>query len=115
MRWEPECHQAGTIAHLSTIAAGLIPFTRDALTAGVDPIKYYQYRGAGLPVLSTRFGEMARRNEADDTFFLDRSEPLASVITRALAHRLEPAAVEAFRTANTWQARLTAARICSPQ
>src|SRR5690606_32253371 len=46
MHWEPPCLQAGSVTHLSSIAAGLIPFTRDPLTAGVDPIKYYQYRGA---------------------------------------------------------------------
>lgn len=38
--------------------AGLIPFVRNALTASVDPVKYYEYRASGLPVLSTLFGEM---------------------------------------------------------
>lgn len=114
VQWLPECHQADTIAHLSTFAAGLIPFTHDPLTAGVDPIKYYQYRGAGLPVLSTSFGEMTIRTEADDTFFVDRAEPLEQVLQRALSYRPDPARIPAFRAVNTWQARLAEARVLNP-
>ncbi len=45
--------------------AGLIPFVRNALTASVDPVKYYEYRAGGLPVLSTLFGEMPFHAQAD--------------------------------------------------
>ena len=38
--------------------AGLIPFVRNTLTDSVDPVKYYEYRACGLPVISTMFGEM---------------------------------------------------------
>lgn len=44
---------------------GLIPFKESALTEAVDPIKFYEYRAAGLPVLSTPFGDMRPRTEAD--------------------------------------------------
>lgn len=46
--------------------AGLIPFVRNTLTASVDPVKYYEYRASGLPVLSTMFGEMPAHAQGDD-------------------------------------------------
>ena len=107
--------RADTVSFLSSFSVGLIPFTRDALTLGVDPIKYYQYRGAGLPVLSTSFGDMVERTEADDTFFLDPDGDLAAPIQAALSRRPDAAAVAAFRVGNTWAARFTDARILSPQ
>ncbi len=42
---------------------GLIPFKQNALTAAVDPIKYYEYRALALPVISTDFGEMHERGD----------------------------------------------------
>ena len=48
-------------AHLNRFTAGLIPFRINRVTASVDPIKYYDYRAFGLPVLSTNFGEMGYR------------------------------------------------------
>ena len=45
--------------------AGLIPFVRNALTASVDPVKYYEYRSCGLPVLTTLFGEMPHHAVTD--------------------------------------------------
>jgi glycosyltransferase involved in cell wall biosynthesis len=44
---------------------GLIPFEQSALTEAVDPIKFYEYRAAGLPVLSTAFGDMRGRGQED--------------------------------------------------
>lgn len=46
-------------AFLAEIDVGLIPFKRNEITHYVDPIKYYEYRSNGLPVLSTPFGEMS--------------------------------------------------------
>jgi hypothetical protein len=46
--------------------AGLIPFARNALTDSVDPVKYYEYRSCGLPVLTTLFGEMPHHAFSDD-------------------------------------------------
>lgn len=40
---------------------GLIPFKLNELTASVDPVKYYEYCAAELPVISTEFGEMKHR------------------------------------------------------
>ena len=49
------------LAKMSTFAAGLIPFLRNELTDSVDPVKFYEYRALGLPVVSTAFGEMRER------------------------------------------------------
>lgn len=50
---------------IQEFAVGLIPFRLNDLTAGVDPIKYYEYRSMGVPVWSTAFGEMCSRGPAD--------------------------------------------------
>jgi hypothetical protein len=51
--------------------AGLIPFKKNNLTASVDPVKYYEYRSTGLPVLSTRFGDMKQHSSDDGLWFLE--------------------------------------------
>lgn len=49
----------------------LIPFKQTQLTESVDPVKFYEYRAAGLPVLSSHFGDMALRNESDGVYFFE--------------------------------------------
>jgi glycosyltransferase involved in cell wall biosynthesis len=109
VRLLPPCKQDEVESHLSRFSAGLIPFRRTPLTAGVDPVKYHEYRAAGLPVLSTTFGEMALRGADDGVYFLDQSRDLAAVVERALRHPFDAAAIETFRRENTWQARYRAA------
>lgn len=46
--------------------AGLIPFVHNRLTQSVDPVKYYEYRACGLPVLTTMFGEMPLHAASDE-------------------------------------------------
>ena len=110
----PPCSQAEGVRWLQTFSAGLIPFTRDALTAGVDPIKYYQYRGAGLATLSTRFGDMTARGVADGTFFMDDSGGMRAAVEAALAYRPGEADMRRFREHNTWAARFRAAQLWPP-
>ncbi|WP_319782285.1 glycosyl transferase [Oceanisphaera sp. IT1-181] len=45
-------------ALLASFNAGLVPFLVNEITRYVDPVKYYEYAAAGLPVLSSEFGEM---------------------------------------------------------
>lgn len=113
--WHPECHQADTVRHMSRFAAGLIPFRRDALTDGIDPIKYYQYRGVGLPVLTTAFGEMTSRGGHDDTFFVDDPTTLPQALKAAVARRPDARSIHAFREENSWTARFAAARATEPE
>jgi len=101
----PACTQSEAAKHLARFSAGLIPFCGNALTAGVDPIKYYDYRAAGLPVLSTRFGEMALRGGDDGVYFLDAAGGLAEAVSAALVHRCDPVETSRFRRNNNWASR----------
>jgi hypothetical protein len=52
---------------------GLIPFVINRLTEAVDPIKYYEYRASGLPVLTTSFGDMRSRRAEDGVWFFNEA------------------------------------------
>jgi glycosyltransferase involved in cell wall biosynthesis len=105
IRLFPACKQSEVAGHLARFTAGLIPFQRSALTAGVDPIKFYEYRAAGLPVLSTTFGEMVSRGRDDGVYFLDRASDLAAVVSAAIGHRSDAGEARRFREENNWAAR----------
>jgi len=103
----PPCPHNRVCEHMAAFSAGLIPFKVNALTKGVDPIKYYEYRSLGLPVLTTRFGEMGLRGEEDGVFFLDAKVSFAALVARARGWAEEHSAVEAlsFYRQNSWAAR----------
>ncbi|WP_258232528.1 glycosyl transferase [Pseudomonas brassicacearum] len=104
----PECSHAAAIAAMATFSVGLIPFKRNRLTASVDPIKYYEYRALGLPVISTRFGEMALRDREPGVWIVDKDTDLRKAAVEALASRSDPSAVEQFREAHRWARRFSA-------
>lgn len=105
VRLLPACKQTKVAGHLARFSVGLIPFRNNPLTIGVDPIKFYEYRAAGLPVLSTRFGEMAFRGRDDGVYFIDPGADLAVVVRTALGHHLDAAEIEEFSRDNDWRAR----------
>jgi hypothetical protein len=107
----PACPQHLAIEHFRTFSVGLIPFTRSPLTDGVDPIKYYGYRGMGLPVLSTTFGEMARRGRDEGAFLMDQGAGLEAAARAALEAAADTATVEAFRREHTWERRFADPRV----
>jgi hypothetical protein len=107
VRLLPACRQSALVNHLSRFSAGLIPFRDNALTAGVDPMKYYDYRAAGLPVLSTRFGEMALRGRDDGVYFLDGAGGLAEAVSAALGHHDDDDETLRFRRNNNWTSRFS--------
>jgi hypothetical protein len=88
---------------------GLIPFRQNQLTASVDPIKYYEYRALGLPVVSTNFGEMALRGSQDGTWISQQPQDASALVAQALQHRATTESVQQFRTTNSWNARFDAA------
>lgn len=102
-----ECSKTEVAKHLKSFSVGIIPFKKNRLTEAVDPIKYYEYRSMGLPVLSTAFGEMASRDENDGVFFLDKSISLKMVFSRALSYTPKWADVIQFRKENTWETRFS--------
>lgn len=44
-------------AYLHSFTVGIIPFRRTSLTAGVNPVKLYEYSAAGVPTVATNFSE----------------------------------------------------------
>lgn len=101
-----ECASEEAPSCLRRFSAGLIPFKVNRLTAAVDPIKYYEYRAAGLPVISTEFGEMRQRGADPGVCLIDRSTDFRAVLQRLEAH--SPGSSQAlgrFRKANSWPAR----------
>lgn len=104
----PECSHAHAIAAMATFSAGLIPFKLNRLTASVDPIKYYEYRALGLPVISTRFGEMALRDREPGVWIVDQGTDLRNTVVAALASQNDHSAVQQFREAHRWAQRFSA-------
>ncbi|MBJ2345364.1 glycosyl transferase [Pseudomonas sp. HB05] len=107
----PECSHASAIAAMATFSVGLIPFKLNRLTASVDPVKYYEYRALGLPVISTRFGEMALRDREPGVWIVDEDADLRKVAVEALGSRSDHSAVEQFREAHRWAQRFSAVNL----
>ncbi|MEZ5741557.1 MAG: glycosyl transferase [Burkholderiaceae bacterium] len=105
------CPHDEAMRHLQAFDLGLIPFVANRLTASVDPIKYYEYRALGLPVLSTRFGEMAFRQNEPGVFLSAADDDLAAVAARALRETADAGERQAFIAANSWAARFDAANL----
>ncbi len=91
---------------LCGFTAGLIPFKVNRLTAAVDPIKYYEYRAAGLPVISTSFGEMAVRGSEQAVYLVDRGTDFQGILGR-IGEGLSVScdALARFRTEHAWRSR----------
>lgn len=107
----PPCSHKDAIQAMLQFSVGLIPFKKNDLTASVDPIKYYEYRALGLPVISTSFGEMIYRNNEPGLFFMDETKDLNYMVKTALAYQYEINEVKDFRDANCWEARFDASGI----
>ena len=111
----PARGHGAAIQAMQGFAAGLIPFKATELTRSVDPIKYYEYRALGLPVISSRFGEMSLREREPGVFLVEEGPGLASNVQSALGHRYDSHEILAFRKANSWTARFDASRILPPE
>lgn len=61
---------------------GLIPYARNAYTAGVSPLKCYEYLAGGLSVVSTAIPDVARA--AGDTGFIAVADSVDGFVTRVL-------------------------------
>jgi hypothetical protein len=103
------CDHRSLHTHMNRFAAGLIPFRVNRLTEAVDPIKYYDYRCFGLPVLSTNFGEMAYRRPKDGVFFLDGDADLRTLVNDAISQSAPWHSTVDFRRSNHWEARFASA------
>jgi glycosyltransferase involved in cell wall biosynthesis len=107
----PPCNHQAALVAMQNFDIGLIPFKKNNLTASVDPIKFYEYRALGLPVISTDFGEMAFRGGEEGTFLSRGPADIVGLVEQALLHNADSEAVQNFRTYNTWEARFVGANI----
>jgi hypothetical protein len=104
----PACSHKEAIAKMQEFSIGLIPFLNNELTDSVDPIKYYEYRALGLPVVASTFGEMYFHQSDPGLSLLDMESDIRSVIEMARA-RFSPDMDEMreFRHKNSWQVRFS--------
>lgn len=107
----PNIELVGQTSHQEACAwmhrfdVGLIPFRLNELTAGVDPVKYYEYRAVGLPILSTAFGDMRLREGEDGTWLVGPGGDLPAALDAARKYRPALETLASFRSANTWERR----------
>lgn len=113
VEWLPACPHPMAMQHMAQFSAGLIPFELNRLTDGVDPIKYYEYAALGLPVLSTPFGEMRHRSQAEGVFHLTPGADLAANVRAALAWQPQAGQLERFHKEHGWAARFASAQPAS--
>lgn len=106
----PLGHTAALLA-MREFDVGLIPFKRTTLTGSVDPIKYYEYRALGIPVISTDFGEMSYRNDEDGVFLSRNDQDIPSLVEAALAVRDTLEDISNFKKANSWASRFSKLRL----
>jgi glycosyltransferase involved in cell wall biosynthesis len=100
----PQPH-AQAMEAMADFDVGLIPFQRNSLTESVDPIKYYEYRAMGLPVISTRFGEMRYRTTDPGVFLADTADELKAASRAVRVFRESPDVAQQFRAQESWSQR----------
>jgi hypothetical protein len=105
----PACSHEKAMNAMLTFDIALIPFLRNSLTASVDPIKYYEFKALGLPIVSTNFGEMVyRTNERGVYISKDTtSTNINKNIEKALNYKADPREIDKFRTKNSWKNRFS--------
>ncbi|POA51175.1 MULTISPECIES: hypothetical protein [unclassified Pseudomonas] len=105
IRLLPALSHADALQAMTEFAVGLIPFKRNDLTRFVDPIKYYEYRALGLPVVSSAFGEMTSRRDVSGVFLCENTADIPWLMEQALAFREPLDDTLLFREANSWTKR----------
>lgn len=98
----PAIAQDQVYARLATFSVGLIPFKPCEITTYVDPVKYYEYRAMGLPVLSSSFGEMQHKQNEVGVFFFEHMPADVQHIVHA---RLGESEAAAFSQVHAWPQR----------
>lgn len=101
----PECSHEDAILEMSKLDIALIPFLRTSLTKSVDPIKYYEYKSLGLPIISTSFGEMSFRASEEGVYICGSISELALALDKADLWKYEVDEISKFRVENSWTIR----------
>lgn len=107
----PPGNHGAALAAMAEFDVGLIPFKKTRLTASVDPIKYYEYRGLALPVISTDFGEMHGRSGLPGVFISHSHSDISELAEAALQCERNADEARAFAWQHSWEARFDAATL----
>jgi glycosyltransferase involved in cell wall biosynthesis len=108
---EPNVHLLGLRSYeqlptvLRAADAGLIPYSRNALTDSIFPMKVYEYLAAGLPVIATPLPALAG---VPEVLTAADAEGIAHLLDRALADDGPALRAERSRAAaaHSWDRRL---------
>jgi len=101
-------------AYVQAFDVCLIPFKRNRLTEGVNPVKMYEYFALGKPVVSTALPEVNRY--ADVCYVAANAEDFQVCVARALEEDTNPLADDLrnrrrqIATQNSWQSRVAEIR-----
>lgn len=101
----PACDHASAIVAMKQFDVGLIPFKLNELTASVDPIKFYEYRALGIPVLATAFGEMLQHQSQAGTFLSHSENDIEVIMSATLAYKDTNQQQMNFIAENSWGKR----------
>ena len=91
--------------YLQSFSVGIIPFVKDDFTKGIYPMKINEYLAAGLPVVSTDFGDIA--DFADLVKITDDKEAFLQHVLSEIAGDTPEKRTARLKTAenNTWDKR----------
>lgn len=104
----PPCDHASALDRMKCFDVGIIPFLISPLTEFVDPIKYYEYRSLGLPIMSTCFGDMAARENQEGVFLSHSNEEILALSNAALSYVSDSEDMQRFVSDNNWSNRFNA-------
>ncbi|MGF6223484.1 glycosyl transferase [Pseudomonas sp. YL-218 TE3947] len=103
----PACSHNEAVSAMLHFDVAIIPFLQNRLTKSVDPIKYYEFKALGLPIISTGFGEMIYRKNESGVYLCDDHELLYSSVESALKYEANLAELEEFKITNSWSSRFS--------
>ncbi|WP_432732495.1 hypothetical protein R0381_000940 [Jeongeupia wiesaeckerbachi] len=104
----PECSLTQAIVETSRFGVGIIPFRRNKLTSSVDPIKFYEMRGLGVPIWSTAFGTMTERILNGEAYHMEPGSDWRGLFQKTIATGLTGKSLADFRKENDWDCRFGA-------
>jgi len=96
------------VSYMAYFGVGIIPFKLNLLNESTNPIKLYEYLGAGMPVVSTGMREVAAYAADGVVYIADDPETFSGRIRAALAAAGDPGRREerlGIAAANSWAAR----------
>jgi len=98
----PPVNNKNCLEIMNDFSIGLIPFKINQLTENVDPIKFYEYKALGLPVISTNFGSMRYKNNEKGLYVSHSYEDINLLIEKALNYKIDQNDLKKFIKDNSW-------------